>query len=168
MIDTKKSLEKKLQQRRFDKVKDWIQGDVLDFGGNEGELKPMVLGDYTLVNYDHAPIMEKTYDTIVSLAVVEHLHINEVYNIFSIFKKQLRPKGKIILTTPTPRSKPILDTFAFFHILDKQNIEEHKHYWTEQELTNLAVKSQLEIIYYDQFQLGCNQLVVMQHTSQKN
>lgn len=44
MIDTSNLLEGFLQRKRFKKVKKWIKGDVLDFGGNEGELRPYVEG----------------------------------------------------------------------------------------------------------------------------
>ena len=168
MIDSKKSLEKYLQQKRFETAKKWIVGDVLDFGGNDGELKPLVTGEYTIVNYDHGPMVGKSFDTIVTLAVVEHIPVEDVYKIFESFKKQLRPNGKIILTTPTPRSKPILEALASIHILDKQNIEEHEHYWSQEELQNLATRSGLEIVHYEKFQLGCNQFAVMQHRSGEN
>ena len=64
MIDSKKKLENLLQGYRFNKVKKYLIGDVLDFGGNEGELKIFVKGNYTLVNYDHSPMFNKTFDNL--------------------------------------------------------------------------------------------------------
>ena len=52
MIDTSIILEKFLQAYRFKMVRPYLIGDVLDFGGNEGELKKMVKGSYLLVNQD--------------------------------------------------------------------------------------------------------------------
>ena len=55
MINTKNPFEKLLQNMRFSKAKQYIKGDVLDFGGNEGELKPFVKGEYTIVNLRSQP-----------------------------------------------------------------------------------------------------------------
>jgi 2-polyprenyl-3-methyl-5-hydroxy-6-metoxy-1,4-benzoquinol methylase len=163
MINSKKPLEKLLQRYRFNKVNKFLFGDVLDFGGNEGELKPFVKGDYTIVNYDHSPIYNKTFDTIVLLAVIEHLEIKEVLLIFKKLKDCLREDGTIFLTTPTLASKPILEFLAFFHILDKKNIEEHRHYWNKIELFRLAEDTNYKIIKYKKFQFGFNQYLVLRH-----
>ena len=88
-------------------------GDVLDFGGNEGELNQFVKGNYTIVNYDHSPMEGKEFDTIVLLAVIEHIEVSEVYLIFDKFSKHLKKGGKILLTTPTPKSKWILELLAW-------------------------------------------------------
>mgnify|MGYP000732914913 CR=1 FL=1 len=163
MIDSKKIVEKLLQQFRFNKVKPFLIGDVLDFGGNEGELKPLVKGNYVLVNYDHSPMFNKTFDTIVLLAVIEHMEVSDVFDSLHTFKNALRKDGHIFLTTPTPSSKFILETLAFFRILDKQNIEEHKHYWNEPELFDLAEKAGYEVVKYKKFQFGLNQYILLKH-----
>jgi len=164
MIDSKKIVEKLLQQFRFNKVKPYLVGDVLDFGGNEGELKPFVKGNYTIVNYDHSPMFNKTFDTIVLLAVIEHMEVSDVFDTLKEFKVALRENGNIFLTTPTPSSKLILETLAFFRILDKQNIEEHKHYWNQDELTNLALQSGFDVVKYKKFQFGLNQYIILKHS----
>lgn len=163
MIDSKKTFEKLLQNFRFKKVVKYLKGDVLDFGGNNGELSAYVKGNYTLVNYDHSPMNNKKFDTIVLLAVVEHIEVAEVHQIFKKFKNALRPDGRIFLTTPTPASKSILELLAWFHILDKQNIEEHKHYWNKDDLTILAQDAGFSIVEYKKFQLGFNQYALLKH-----
>jgi hypothetical protein len=45
-----------LQQYRFRKAIPFLKGNVLDFGGNDGELQQYVSGSYTLVNYDYGPM----------------------------------------------------------------------------------------------------------------
>ena len=87
MIDDTMILEKFLQNSRFKMVKSYLIGDVLDFGGNKGELKKLVKGKYLIVNYDHSVMENAHYDTIVSLAVIEHIEYEEVFNIFHKFKK---------------------------------------------------------------------------------
>lgn len=163
MIDTSISMEKFLQNQRFKLVKGYLNGDVLDFGGNNGELAPFVEGDYTLVNYDHTPMENKTFDTIVLLAVVEHIEVKDVYSIFDKFKKCLRKSGTIFLTTPTPSSEPVLNLLASIGFLDKQNIEEHKHYWNKEDIVKLAQSAGFSIQDYGKFQLGFNQFAVLKH-----
>jgi 2-polyprenyl-3-methyl-5-hydroxy-6-metoxy-1,4-benzoquinol methylase len=68
---------------------------------------------------------EKKFATIVLLAVAKHI-ISE--KVFKLFKKHLNPDGKTFITAPTRICKPVLDTLAFFNILDKIKIKEHKHY----------------------------------------
>lgn len=161
MINSSKFLEAFLQQRRFSRVLPYLKGSVLDFGGNDGELKKYVKGEYTLVNYDHAPMENKSFDTIVALAVVEHIPVEDVYKIFKKFK--LNANGLIFLTTPTPMSKPVLEFLASLHILDKQNIEEHKHYWVRKEIEDLAKASGFKVKKYGKFQLGFNQYAVLEN-----
>jgi 2-polyprenyl-3-methyl-5-hydroxy-6-metoxy-1,4-benzoquinol methylase len=160
MINSSKFLEAYLQKRRFTRVISYLKGSVLDFGGNEGELKKYVKGEYTLVNYDHAPMENKSFDTIVALAVIEHIPVNNVYQIFKKFR--LNENGVIFLTTPTPMSKPLLEFLAFLRILDKQNIEEHKHYWTRKEIDTLARSCGFKLKDYKKFQLGFNQYAVLE------
>ncbi len=163
MIDTGKWLERFLQKQRFKRVIPHLKGDVLDFGGNEGELKQLVTGSYLCVNYDHSVMDGAEPDTIISLAVVEHIHVEDVYAVFRRFKKMLRSDGHIFLTTPTPASKPVLEFLARIGLLDKENIEEHKHYWTRHDLNELAVKTGFEMVRYRKFQLGFNQWALMKH-----
>ena len=161
MINSSKPVEAFLQKNRFTKAMPFLRGDVLDFGGNNGELRKYVSGSYTLVNYDHAPMENKTFDTIVALAVIEHIHIVDVFSIFNLLKSKLRPGGVLLLTTPTPLAKPILELLAFVRVLDKQNIEEHKHYWTRKEIEYLAQRNGFTVRQYETFQFGFNQIALL-------
>lgn len=163
MINTTLLLERFLQRYRFRVVKKYLRGDVLDFGGNNGELLPLVEGRYTLVNYDHAALDGLKVDTIVSLAVVEHLAVREVYEVFRKFSDILQQGGVVFVTTPTPAAKPILEILARVGLLDADNIAEHKHYWSKQELFMLASSSGFVVQKYRKFQLGLNQYVVFRH-----
>jgi 2-polyprenyl-3-methyl-5-hydroxy-6-metoxy-1,4-benzoquinol methylase len=163
MINSKRFIESFLQKQRFKKVIPILKGDVLDFGGNEGELRKFVKGTYTIVNYDHAPMEGKTFDTIVALAVIEHIDMADVFSIFSKFKTKLNPGGSIFLTTPTKMAKPVLEFMAAINIVDKENIEEHKHYWNKKEIVDLAVKNGFKVKKYKKFQIGFNQYAVFEH-----
>lgn len=162
MIDTKRKFERFLQKYRFRMAIPIIQGDVMDFGGNDGELAPFVKGEYLVVNYDHSVMAGKKFDTIVALAVVEHIEYQEVFKIFKNFKENhMKPGAKIILTTPTPASKPVLEFLAHIGILQKENIEEHKHYWDKKDFDTLAEQIGFKIEKYKKFQLGMNQFVIL-------
>lgn len=162
MINTKIKLEKFLQKQRFKRVLKFLHGDVLDFGGNDAELEQYVQnGSYTVVNYDHSPMEGRSFDTIIMLAVVEHIEIEDVYKIYKKFNACIKDGGKVYLTTPTLASKPVLEFLAAIKFLDKQNIEEHKHYWNKKELYDLADKSGFTVDNYEKFQLGFNQYMIL-------
>lgn len=165
MIDSSIFLERFLQNYRFKVVKPYLIGDVLDFGGNEGELQKIVKGAYTVINYDHSLMENAHCDTIVSLAVIEHIEIDEVFKIFNKFKQILNEEGRIFITTPTKMAKPVLEIWAFLGIVDKKNIEEHKHYWSKKELFDLAVKTGFTVKKYKKFQIGFNQFIILEHGS---
>ncbi len=82
MIDSSIYFENVFQNYRFRKVQPNLIGDVLDFGGNEGELKKLVKGKYLVVNDDHSIMEDTDVNTIVRLAVIEHISVEEVFKIF--------------------------------------------------------------------------------------
>ncbi len=163
MMNSSIFLEKFLQNYRFKTAKPYLIGDVLDFGGNDGELKKLVKGKYLVVNYNYS-VMDKThFDTIVILAVIEHLDFEEVFDIFLKFKKILNSNGRIFLTTPTKMARPILEFWARVGIVDKGNILEHRHYWTKNEIYCLARKTGFVVKRYKKFQIGFNQFAIFEH-----
>jgi len=152
-----------LQNYRFKMVKPYLAGDVLDFGGNREELKKFVKGKYLAVNYDHSAMDNIYFDTIVSLAVIEHINVSDVFKIFKKFKIILNNGGKIFITTPTKMAKPVCDLMAFIGAIDKDNIAEHKHYWNKKEIYNLAEDGGFIVKKYKKFQMGFNQLAIFEH-----
>ena len=162
MIDSHQKVEGFLQRYRFRLALPYLQGDIMDFGGNEGELKPFVKGKYIVVNYDHSLMGDSIFDTIVALAVIEHINVSEVFQIFKLFRdKYIQPHGTLLLTTPTPIAKPVLEFLAILGVIQKHNIEEHKHYWSKTDIYKLAEKSGFIVEKYQKFQLGMNQFAVL-------
>ena len=156
-------VEKFLQNYRFKIVKPYLNGDVLDFGGNKGELKKFVKGEYFQINYDHSSMVNIYCDTIVSLAVIEYIPVKDVVEVLQRFKIILRKNGKIFITTPTQMAKPVLEFWAYIGIVDKENIKEHQHYWSKKEIYDLASVTGFQIKKYKKFQLGFNQFAVLEH-----
>lgn len=107
------------------------------------------------------PIQGSSVAATTSLAVLEHLdqpgvHLSEMYRI-------LRPGGVLIMTTPSVRSRRVLELLAFrLNLIDAAEIRDHKHYYTEGELRTLLVHAGFanDSIRYRSFSLGMNQLVV--------
>jgi len=143
-----------LQKRRFSQVKGEISGSVLDFGGNYGELgEYLKLKDYHVTN---GAFSGGSFDTIVLLAVLEHLE--RPVEILLLLRSCLKPKGRIVITTPTPLIHPLLVFLSWF-FLDKKNIEEHFGYYTKEGLKRIGESLGMKM-RYKRFQLGLNQRVV--------
>ena len=157
-------LEKLLQKYRFSKVKNYLKGSILDFGGNRGELKDYIFNNniVSVKNYkcvNDIKEVDKKYDTIVCLAVIEHIEVKEVFTIIRKLLEHLNDNGTLILTTPSIKLKWILEFLAFLGILDKENIKEHKHYWSKTELEFLA--ADFSSFQYNTFQLTLNQIIIL-------
>lgn len=97
------------------------------------------------------------FDKIVMLAVLEHIPLNLVGPLFGEFRRVLKPEGRILLTTPTPRGKPVLEFLAFkLRIISAPEIADHKHYYTRSDIESLAARTGLAMEAYQTFQLGMN------------
>ena len=79
--------------------------------------------------------------------------INELHRI-------LKDNGKIIMTTPTNPAKPILETLAFFNLVDRDHIEDHKNYFSKNDLDRMLKKANFNKIKLKYFELGFNILTV--------
>jgi hypothetical protein len=77
----------------------------------------------------------------------------------------LRDNGKIFLTTPTRRGKPIIEFLGFIGLLGKENVAEHKHYWNKEDLIALADATGFVVDRYGTFQGGCNQWAILKKKS---
>lgn len=157
-------LERFLQLRRFRQARKYLNGDVLDFGGNKGELRPLVSGTYTLCNKNYAVLKHKRFDRIIMLGVLEHITVSRVKPVLSMLKTHLRKDGFLILTTPAPAAKPILEVLSFLRIVDRKNILEHKKYWRKHELYALADACGFRVVTYSSFQCGLNNFMVLERS----
>ena len=89
------------------------------------------------------PISNKEFDLITMLAVLEHLdNYNEV---ISECFRGLKDGGKLMLTTPSPISKPILEFLADLKIISHHAIYDHKKYFKKNEVFDLLEKNFIDI-----------------------
>jgi len=163
MINTKLYVEKYLQNKRFKMAIPYLKGDVLDFGGNNGELSEFVNGKYYCVNYDHSILDKIKVDTIAILAVLEHLTVTETVNVFKKFKNILKPNGQIIITSTDRSAISSINLYSKLGIIDRDNVKEHKHFWNKKEFYDLAENTGFKVIKYMKFELIFNQFILMEH-----
>ena len=82
----------------------------------------------------------------ISLAVAEHL-----YNYRQFLEELKRVARWVIITTPSPAAKLVLESLAYLNLVNAQHIADHKHYLSQSEISAL---------YYDHsyFLFGLNQI----------
>lgn len=81
------------------------------------------------------PISNNTVDIVTAMAVIEHLYNYDVF--ISEIYRVLRYNGKLLLTTPSPAAKPLLESLSKMGCISRNDINDHKHYFSETELRQL-------------------------------
>lgn len=140
--------------------KDIIKGGIgMDFRVKEEKPAPNI----KLINNQNMktfPIEDNKIDTVFLNAVLEHLE--EPVDMLLECKRILKNEGEIVMTTPTRMAKPILEFMAFrLHIINEEEILEHKHYWTKKDIHMLSKKLDMSLIKYGYFEMGLNSLIVL-------
>lgn len=103
------------------------------------------------------PLPAESVHCVTMLAVLEHL--NYPQNILCECFRILKPSGILILTTPSPASKPLLEFLAFkIGLICKEEIVDHKTYFSKEELMNLfkVAGFNTKDVVIRSFQLGFN------------
>ncbi len=96
-------------------------------------------------------------DCVTMLAVLEHIPLDEIDVLIAEIRRVLKPGGRLLLTTPTPRSQPVLEFLAFkLHIISEPEIADHKHYYSQADIAALAERNQLRFGVFQTFQAGLN------------
>lgn len=108
------------------------------------------------------PFNENFFDKIFMLAVLEHVEKTQVQALFFEFYRVLKPCGHVIMTSPTPQARIVLEFLAFkLKIISIGEIADHKHYYSTNEICDLAAVSNLKVIEAKLFQFGLNSLYIM-------
>lgn len=97
-------------------------------------------------------------DVITCLAALEHL--NKPENLIKEAYRILKNKGKLIITTPSKLSKPILEFLARLNLINRKHIKEHKNYFSKEELRKMLNKAGFKDIKITSFEFGMNNLVI--------
>lgn len=165
-----------LRSQRMKAALPHIRGRVLDFGCGIGHLAGKIQPDDYLGYDADSWSVEKaktlfprhtfdsrlpdgqTFDTIVALAVLEHL--GDPASVLIDFSRRLRPQGQIVLTTPHASCEWIHTVGAAVGLFSHHASDDHETLFDENQLRNLAKKTGLSNVLYRRFLGGANQLAV--------
>lgn len=137
----------------------------IKFGyGLDKKLKNWESGNLKIIGFDFdsnlpLPIPPNLIDQATMLAVLEHVGYPQptMKKVYQTLKKG----GELILTTPTPAAKPVLEFLAFkMRLIDEDEIRDHKYYFSKQELLQLLKEAGFYEVEHHYFELGFNQIVV--------
>lgn len=112
------------------------------------------------------PLADASVDIATSLAVLEHLdrpdvHARELFRV-------LKPGGTLLLTTPSPLGKPVLEFLAYrLKVIDRAEIDDHKRYFDGALLRQTLVHAGFsdENISHKTFLFGMNNFIHATKTS---
>lgn len=167
-----------LRRQRLAAVRPWLRGTVFDLGCGSGALAEL-LGPENYCGYDidasslakaralhprhrfvDALPAEAAFDTVVSLAVIEHCKDPAAF--LRGLVALARPGGSVVLTTPHPAFEFIHDFGARAGLFSHDASEEHEVLLDRKALHELAAAQSLPVLAYQRFLFGANQLFVLQ------
>lgn len=174
-------LSPRLQRARLSAALPLIDGSVLDFGCGSGALAEFV-GSSKYLGIDRNMVMIELakqrypehsfaseipeghlFDTIVALAVLEHLPAAGAC--LHLWSRHLAPKGCIVVTTPHRCFRKLHDYGSRVGLFSKEAADEHEELFDRASLTELAIAAGLNIRDYRRFLFGANQLCVFVKTT---
>lgn len=106
------------------------------------------------------PLSPQSVDILTGFAVLEHLDnpqaiLNDVYRV-------LKKGGRAIFTTPSKKSKKILEILCYkFNLISRRELEEHKGYFDKESLLRLIKQNKKQSVSHSYFELGWNNLIVI-------
>ncbi|MEK7519656.1 MAG: class I SAM-dependent methyltransferase [Patescibacteria group bacterium] len=105
------------------------------------------------------PLPDNHFDIVFSTAVLEHL---ENYTLaLKEMHRVLKPGGYLLLTTPAPAAKLVLELLAYqLKLIDEREIRDHKRYFTRPHLKQLLCDLGYSDVKVKPFQFGFNTIAV--------
>jgi len=105
------------------------------------------------------PLADNSFDAVICSAVIEHL--SNYRQALTEIHRLLKNGGYLILTSPAPRAKNILEFLAFkLNLLNQTEIADHKKYFSAQELKKILQELSFSEIKIKTFQFGFNNLFI--------
>lgn len=168
-----------LRNQRFRAAMPYLKGRVLDVGCGSGALAKFLEPDsyvgieinneslrlaqekYTGYRFENSLSgIDDKFDTVVSLAVIEHVSNPEEFLINLANCLNDSEDSRIVITTPHPSVDWIHDLGAKIGLFSKHANEEHEDLLDKERLFACAEKADLELVLYRKFLAGANQIVV--------
>lgn len=110
---------------------------------------------------DMPPTPDGSFDAAAALAVVEHVHDDELSVWASTLARLLTPAGKLIITVPSPAVDKILHVLIRLHLA--AGMEAHQHHGFEpSSLDGVFAAPSWRRTKHRTFQLGLNNLYVFE------
>lgn len=180
-----KSLDRILRTWRMAKAKRYIpQGArVLDVGCGDGAFlqylgsriregvgidpdvaQSRTVGSYTLIAGrfpDDLPELGP-FDAITMLAVLEHFPEAQLPQVVTTCARLLRSGGVLVITVPSPKVDAILHTLQRLRLVDCLGHFHEHHQFNAANTPQLFAKGGLSLLRAKRFQLGLNNLFVLQ------
>lgn len=172
-----------LRKKRIAACYPFLYGRILDVGCSSGELAAFVPTEKYLgvdtdkeslkiakIKYPHhrfkceLPNVNTQFDTIASLAVIEHVDNPDAFLHGLAELLTPGPKSRIILTSPHPIAEEMLYLGSRIRLFSRSANEEHTNLLSQNDFLKLAAVCDLRMSHYRRFLFGINQLVVYQKT----
>ena len=173
-----------LEVLRTGKAASWVKGQrVLDCGCGRAKILQMLSREIHYTGLDRDPDMadhlrrrhpngcflcmdveledlatNEQFDCLLMTAILEHLAHPEAT--LQRWVRHVRPGGRVVMTTPVPLGHRLLDLGSRLKVFDRAASEDHKHPLGRAELEHLIAACELELVVYQRFAFGGNQLVV--------
>lgn len=166
-----------LRRKRIEAARPYLQGRILDYGCGIGMLSELCRPDlYLGVDRDIESLEiarsqfpnfrfvqdipeNETFDTIVLLAVIEH--IAEPEHFFTRLRLMLTPQGQVVLTTPAPFIEQIHFFGANLRLFSREANAEHEYLFDYLSLKRIVARAGFVIHGYKCFLFGANQLFIL-------
>lgn len=110
-----------LREVRF-RRKIGIENDRADFTYQPAPNMTLLHGDVT----KKFPVDSSSVDYVTTIAVVEHIDQKDLPGMFKEIYRVLKKGGRFVMTAPTPRSVAPLRFFSQFHLINLEELHEHK------------------------------------------
>jgi 2-polyprenyl-3-methyl-5-hydroxy-6-metoxy-1,4-benzoquinol methylase len=166
-----------LRNRRIAAAVPFIEGRVLDIGCGVGILAGRYAPDQYFgfdIDDESIELARKAYphhrfgtalpaweifDTIVGLAVIEH--VPRPIEMLRQLRSHLAPDGKIVLTTPHPAFEWLHMLGSAFGLFSDTAVEEHQTLLDAKAMRQLGFDADLDIDTSRRFLFGANQVFVL-------
>jgi len=113
----------------------------------------IVVKEFDLDN--RIPLADQSIDVVTLLAVLEHL--DKEVEIIQEIRRILKPDGKLLITVPTEKAKPVLEFLSYtLHVISREEVMDHKRYYTIEKLKKILMDQGFICSQIETFEFGFN------------